>query len=49
MSKIIEVRGGEQGPLLGRLRGVTARHELREVVIANDDYSVEGDDLRKVC
>ena len=31
MSKIIEVRGVDGAPLLGRLRGVTARHELRNI------------------
>lgn len=44
MSKIVDVRGDEHGPLLGRLRGVTARHELREVVTANDhNYFVAHD------
>ncbi len=44
MSKIIDVRGGEHGPLLGRLRGVTARHELREFVIASShNYFVAND------
>jgi len=44
MSKIIDIRGDEHVPLLGRLRGVTARHELRETVTANDhNYFVAHD------
>lgn len=48
MSKIIEARGDEHGPLLGRLRGVTARHELRQTVIASDPIDFVAHDAHMV-
>lgn len=43
-NKIIDVRGDAQGPMLGRLRGVKARHELRQFVVATGviQCEVEG-------
>ena len=43
-NQIIDVRGGTDGPLLGRLRGVAARHEIRNVVMENEPIDFEVDD-----
>ena len=48
MSKIIEVRGDEHGPLLGRLRGVTARHELRQTVVGGPPINFVAHDAHMV-
>ncbi len=43
-NQIIDVRGGTNGPLLGRLRGVAGRHEIRNVVMENEPIDFEVDD-----
>ncbi len=44
MSKFIDVRGVDGKPLLGRLRGVTARHEIRQVVVENEPNEFKAND-----
>lgn len=48
MAKIIDVRGGNN-PVLGRLRGVTARHEIRRTLdIESDTIYFKADDAHLV-
>lgn len=46
MAKILDVRGDDDGPLLGRLRGVIARHEWRRVLNVGGGR-IYGDDTSK--
>ncbi len=47
-NQIIDVRGGTDGPLLGRLRRVSARHEIRNIVMQNMRISFEAVDAHFV-